>query len=59
MSSQVPNSPASIMKANDIPNIKRSIANFHPSIWNDHFLSFSFDDALVKSNCLSRLLYFN
>ncbi|CAK9321897.1 unnamed protein product [Citrullus colocynthis] len=34
------------MKANDIPDIKRSIANFHPSIWNDHFLSFSFDDAL-------------
>ncbi|XP_038903601.1 (+)-gamma-cadinene synthase-like [Benincasa hispida] len=38
------------MKANDIPDTKRSIANFHPSIWTDHFLSVTFDDALKVDN---------
>ncbi|KAL0549935.1 hypothetical protein IC582_014430 [Cucumis melo] len=46
MSSQVSNFPASIMKTNDIPDVKRSLANFHPNIWKEHFLSFTFDDAL-------------
>ncbi|KAE8650158.1 hypothetical protein Csa_009547 [Cucumis sativus] len=38
--------PASIMKTNDIYDTKRSLANFHPTIWKEHFLSFTFDDAL-------------
>ncbi|NP_001315388.1 (+)-gamma-cadinene synthase-like [Cucumis melo] len=46
MSSQVSNFPTSIMKTNDIPDVKRSLAIFHPNIWKEHFLSFTFDDAL-------------
>ena len=48
--------PASIMKTNDIYDTKRSLANFHPTIWKEHFLSFTFDDALVK---VILLPYFN
>ncbi|KAL0549932.1 hypothetical protein IC582_014427 [Cucumis melo] len=43
---------ASIMKTNDISDVKRSLANFHPSIWKECFLSFTFDDPLViKNDC--------
>ncbi|XP_038905757.1 (+)-gamma-cadinene synthase-like [Benincasa hispida] len=46
MSSKISNFPTSVMKTNDIPDTKRSTANFHPNIWTDHFLSFTSDDAL-------------
>lgn len=50
----------SVSATNSSPfTFPRRTANFHPSVWGDHFLKYAFRDDPPKVHAFHHLLYFS
>lgn len=42
-----------------VPSITRPLANFHPNIWGDHFLSYASHESMARTPLLSSHFIYN